>query len=144
MKTSARKHAALSAVAAVGIMIGVAVPAGAADAPCDSGYACGWDGTSYSSTFFGTAHTKTRWSLQGFANKAESAAANGASCTQTRFYKSWNIITNDVYGDYFTLYSRTLLGYNYQDPNLSNGAGFDSAGEGSYSNTIEATWFVGC
>ncbi|WP_250442643.1 peptidase inhibitor family I36 protein [Actinotalea sp. C106] len=144
MKTRLGKRAAAAAALALGLAVGIGSPASAAVAPCPSGYACGWDSTSYSGTYFASALNKTNWGRQGFGNRAESAAANGASCQFTRFYKSWNIVTNDVYGDYFTLYSRQLLGSNYQDPNLSNGAGYDSAGEGSYANTLEAHWFTGC
>lgn len=48
-----------------------------------------------------------------------------------------------MYGDYFTLFSYQILGYNYQDADLRDGGGTVD-GAGNWNDTIEATWFVDC
>lgn len=131
----------LLALATVG---GVAQSASAATAP--SGYACGYDlnqGWSAGGDYYCTQKNMSNWWGTGMNNRSSSAAANGASCKYTRYYKSWDFTTDSVYGSYFTLYSEQLMGSNYRDPDLSNGAGFDGAGQ-NFNNTIEGTWFTGC
>ncbi len=122
-------------------MILPALPASAGTENCSRGYACGWDSLTYEGTSFGSTYTEGWWSP--FLNRASSVAANGTTCKSTRFYKSWNHMTGHVYGDYFTLHSKTLVGSNFRDPDLRNGAG-DRTGETGWDNTIEATKFVLC
>ncbi len=137
-----RARLALGVLLLAGLSVTGAGVAQASDGLCASGYACGYDGYSYGDPYYGTSYTERNWNLASFGNVAGSVSANGASCKYTRYYKSWNYITNHVYGDYFTMYSRQLMGYNYRDPNLTNGAGYD--GTGNWDNTIEGTLFTGC
>jgi hypothetical protein len=113
--------------------------AGAATAP--SGYMCGYDGQTYAGSNYCLANDTVHWTA--FANKASSAAANGANCEYSRYWSGWNIITGEPEHDYFTLYSEQMTHRNYRDPNLSNGAGFDGAGT-NFNNTIEASQFLMC
>jgi len=92
---------------------------------------------------FGTAQNLSNWKNQSFANRADSVSVNGAQCKYTVFYRTWHIWDSRPIGKAFTLYSRQLMGMNYRDPNLSNGAGFDSNGS-DVRNDIEATEFTGC
>lgn len=111
------------------------------DGNCWSGYACGYEHPDFTGRAYGTAKSTTRWAEAGFANIATGASANGARCKATRFYKSWNYTTNNVYGDYFTLQSQQLVGSNWKDGDLRNDAGGTS---GDWNDTVEASRFVLC
>ena len=132
-----------AAVLATGLAIPLATASDAGDGLCDSGFACGYDSTSYDGAVFGTAKNLSDWGTQGFANRAESVSVNGAECKYTVFYRTWHWWDSRPIGKAFTLYSRQLMKKNYRDPNLSNGAGYDSDGS-SVNNDVEATEFTGC
>ncbi|MBI9115721.1 peptidase inhibitor family I36 protein [Sanguibacter suaedae] len=114
--------------------------ASAATGDCASGYACVWEHPQFGGRYFGTAKSKA--ALTSLINVASSAAANGASCRYTRFYDD-RTLNNEPSGSYFTLYSKQLMGSNYRDPDLRNGAGLDGAGR-NFDDTIEGVWFTGC
>ncbi len=133
----------LTGVLGAGMIVPLASVATAGDGLCDSGFACGYDSTSYNGAMFGTAQNLSDWKNQGFGNRADSVSANGAQCRYTVYYRTWHWWDSRPIGKAFTLYSRQLEGRNYRDPNLSNGAGYDSDGS-DVRNDIEATEFTGC
>lgn len=138
----------LTRLVVVGVLaIGITAPlAGAAQAGtglCNSGFACGYDKTNYDGDMYGTAKNSYDWKLVGFANRADSVSVNGASCKYTDFYDTWHWWDTAPIGKLFTLYSRQLMGSNYRDPNLANGAGYNSSGK-DIRNRIDATVFWGC
>lgn len=109
---------------------------------CGSGYACGYEHLSFDGGMFGSAMSEFNWGSVGFGNTATSVSANGGSCKYTRYYVSWDPIFGKPSGTYFTLNSRQLVGTNYRDPDLRNGAG-DKPGI-NFNDDIEATKFTGC
>ncbi|WP_338022247.1 peptidase inhibitor family I36 protein [Arcanobacterium pluranimalium] len=113
--------------------------ANAGNANCQLGASCLWTYNDYNGGFaYNEDHSSPVYS--GIDNRANSVVANGASCSITLFYDSRFV--NE--GPYFYLFSRTLMGYNYQDPNLSNGAGYgDYAGQ-NWSNRISRITYGGC
>lgn len=120
----------------LGASLGLATTASAA-VECSSGYACIWEHDSYSGQYHFRSVTSGDYTT--LSNAASSAGANGTECARTRFYD----LAGHTSGDYFTLYSATQVGTNYQDPNLTNGVGFDGAGE-NWDNRVSSHLFVGC
>lgn len=128
---------------ALGFALPVATAAQAGDGLCASGYACGYDSISYDGAAMGTQKGSSNWANNGFSDRADSASTNGAACKYTDFYDTWGLLDSVPSGMLFTLYSRQKVGSNYRDPNLSNGAGFNSAGT-DIRNRIGASVFWGC
>lgn len=114
----------------------VSIPAQAAG-DCKSGYACIWEHDSYSGRSYGGSVAGPVAST--INNMASSASANGARCTTARYYDSGS--TNS--GSYFDLYSRQLMGYNYRDPNLTNGAGYGPYATQNWDNRVSRIIFLG-
>lgn len=99
--------------------LSLAAPAAQADSGCASGWACVWNRYSYTGAWAANDRDgalRITSDKAGVAKtKSASAWANGKNCYQTYFY--------DSAGQYFILDSEQVRGYNYRDPNLSNGAG---------------------
>ncbi len=132
---------ALVGVIAVGTLgVGASV-ASAADSNCPLGAACAFDGYAYSGPTVVTAYNNTNLWGTSYNDDASSAAANGRNCKYSRFYADTTYSSGGS-GPYFTLYSKYKLGYNYQDPDLSNGAGYN--GSGNWDNRVSAIEFAGC
>jgi hypothetical protein len=125
-----------------------AAPASAVSSP-DVGYACVWVGhsgwksgakascgsgkpTPDNTEYYGSFTIKTN----------DSAWANGKSCFYTRFGISTVIPEDVTTKGTFTLYSQYKAGYNYRDPDLTNGAGFDSTE--SFTDRVRSFRFNGC
>ena len=73
-------------------------------------------------------------------NKSKSAAANGASCSATYFYDFYRGRT----GSYFILNSKTRIGTNFRDPDLSNGAGIGKYRYQNWENRVSNITFSDC
>lgn len=72
-------------------------------------------------------------------NNSESIAANGGTCGLTRFFDE----DRGPFGKYIYLFSQTLAGYNYRDPNLYNGAGYGAYSHENWANRIGWVEFGG-
>lgn len=71
-------------------------------------------------------------------NQGKSAAANGATCKKTRFYDyTWG---NS--GSFFILHSESIVGTNYRDPDLSNGAGVGDYAHENWENRVSRITYV--
>jgi hypothetical protein len=123
----------LAALTAVGLTTGLAGVANAAE--CGAGYTCIWQNNDYAGSYNWRSYTSGNFSL---SNAASSAGANGQSCTWSRFYDGVG-----QSGGWFTLYSATRVGSNYQDPYLANGVGYDGAGV-NWDNRVSSYLFLNC
>ncbi|MCU9995435.1 peptidase inhibitor family I36 protein [Mobiluncus mulieris] len=104
---------------------------------CPVGYACIWQNKHYNGRYwFQSNHEQV--TPDGMNNKASSAAANGSKCRITRFYDS-----PSPSGAFFILDSQQH-GRNYQDPNLSNGAGYGKNWIENWENRISYILFDKC
>ncbi|NMW64407.1 peptidase inhibitor family I36 protein [Mobiluncus mulieris] len=104
---------------------------------CPVGYACIWQNKHYNGRYwFQSNHEQV--TPDGMNNKASSAAANGSKCRITRFYDS-----PSPSGAFFMLDSQQH-GRNYQDPNLSNGAGYGKNWTQNWENRISYILFDKC
>lgn len=136
-------------IALVGIMVagfvGAAAPvasAAAGDGLCNLGYNCIYQDLSYQGGVLGS--KKASKSLRGnvtWNDKATSVSANGASCRYSNFYENAQGRAGAPSGDAFQIYSRSLMGYNYRDPDLRNGAGNRT---GNWDDRISGFTFSGC
>ncbi|WP_448062439.1 peptidase inhibitor family I36 protein [Cellulomonas hominis] len=124
------------------LLLGLGVaPAQAGTGLCDSGYACVYQDLSYDGGLYGSAQNTTSfWGNLKWNDKATSASVNGAGCRSTRFHEHAD---SRPYGAYFTLNSRQLVGSNYRDPDLRNGAGYDGTGV-NWNDRISGFQFVDC
>jgi hypothetical protein len=132
----------VSGIAALAASVVLASPASAGAGLCNSGYVCGYDLTNYDGRLFGTAQSSSNWHLQGAADMATSVSVNGASCRYAVFYTDWNAVSNTASGTTFQLNSRQLVGTDYRDANLANGAGNRLGVD--LSNKVSWTKFTGC
>ena len=113
---------------------------------CALGSACAWKDASYEGGLHRTEINISLYWDVWFNDVTTSVAANGRSCNYTRFYADTYLTVrgNDAgSGNWFTLYSKTRMGQNYQDPNLTNGAGFDGTGT-DWNDKVSAITFTGC
>ncbi|WP_255432498.1 peptidase inhibitor family I36 protein [Cellulomonas sp. SLBN-39] len=111
----------------------------AAQAVCDAGHMCIYVNNDYSGTMRGFSNSKLSWGGFGLDDKASSASANGTSCSKSYYYDN-----RDWTGDYFYLNSYTITGANYQDPNLSNGAGYGTWATNNANDKISSANFASC
>ncbi|QFU97940.1 hypothetical protein KDY119_01446 [Luteimicrobium xylanilyticum] len=135
------KKAVALAVAFVGMLlagIGAAVPAQAA-ADCNVGYTCLWMEDNSSGTYIGKSADYDSLVGTKLNDTASSAEANGGSCSSTYYYD-----TSTRSGAYFYLNSKSLVTANYQDPNLTNGAGKGTNAGENWDNRISSYKFSGC
>ncbi|WP_338022167.1 peptidase inhibitor family I36 protein [Arcanobacterium pluranimalium] len=122
----------------------VAPIASAGTGNCKAGASCLWTQNDYNGGFaYNEDHSSPVYS--GINNRANSVVANGASCPVTAFYD----YRDGNSGSYFMLYSRTRIGSNYQDPNLSNGAGvgpeeYPEWASENWSNRISRVTYMHC
>jgi hypothetical protein len=137
------KKAVALVVAFTGMLlagIGAALPAQAATAgDCIKGHTCLWMEDSYEGTYIGKSASAA--SLVGTAlnDTASSAEANGGSCSTTYYYD-----TATESGQYFYLNSKTIVSANYEDPNLTNGAGKGTNASENWDNRISSYKFSNC
>ncbi|WP_164984152.1 peptidase inhibitor family I36 protein [Oerskovia turbata] len=124
------------------------VAAAQAATPCYSGTACLWQHSGYGGTKYSVSANWGSYYNTVMLNAASSAAANGAGCKKTRFYEDVNAGEDVTRPWYFQLYSQQRLGYNYQDPDLKNGAGIggwpSGPGGNGWNDTVEGWRFVEC
>lgn len=127
--------AAVLAVAGVG----AAGPASAAEIGiCTTGWACTFPYNNYEYT--NNYQQNYQYSISDFFvgdNWADSVMSYGRSC-RTSWYKNAN------YGGASFYMMRQADGYNYQDPNLSNGAGSGPYSGSNFSNSLTSLKFVDC
>lgn len=150
MKIVKRTAAAVTgAVLALGVGVALAPAANAEAGDCWSGYACLWQGPSFSSAKYGV--SLSRGTLRGLShnNNAESVSANGRSCAVTDFYAEETAGQN--YG--FMLASKQLqwvTGFPWKDASLANG--IDEASplapgsiySRNWANTVSSWSFSSC
>lgn len=131
-----------SVAAVVAVLSGFGASAAyAGDGLCNAGYMCIYKNEVYD-VVKGTAKSSMDLWGDGWNDIASSVSVNGTSCRYSIFYEHTS--GSYGYGETFTMYSRTLMGYNYRDPALSNGAGFDGVNEGSWDNRISYAQFSFC
>ena len=105
---------------------------------CPVGYACTWQNEHYNGRhWFQSNHEQV--TPDGMNNKASSAAANGSTCSITKFFDN-----TSPSGAYFYLHSAYLVGGNYQDPKLSNGAGKGPQAKQNWDKRISYIQFGEC
>lgn len=123
---------------------GVAAPtAFAGDGLCDRGYTCIYQDLNYDGGVLGSARSsKSLWGNLAWNDKATSVSANGGQCMFSNFYEHASQSNGTPYGDSFQMYSRVLVGYNYRDPDLRNGAG-NRTGQ-DWNDRISGFTFSGC
>ena len=123
----------------VGAVVGVATPATAVNTgDCPKGYWCAWWDIGYSNLL--GQRSETTWNMSPTANDQASAiAANGGFCKATRFYEHTN-----RGGKYIELYSQSLKGTNYKDPDLRNGAGISPYATENWNDRISSVMFTQC
>lgn len=127
------------AVAAMGALA-IAPAAQAGDGLCASGHMCIYVDLSYDGTMRGFSNNRLSWEGYALNNTATSTSANGGTCSRSYYWDAGNWS-----GDYFYLNSRTLVGSNYRDPDLRNGAGVGtwSAGHNA-DDKISSANFSSC
>ena len=129
----------LMAVLALGGTSFVAtIPAAeASDSSCPFGASCVWTGKGYTG-IKGRNYDNSSPVHESINNQGKSAAANGGSCWATKFYD----YTWASSGSYFVLYSKTIAKTNYQDPDLSNGAGVGDYAHENWENRVSRITYV--
>jgi len=135
-RKSLRFSVPLAAILCFGGMGIIGPAAQAGTGACTLGYACLWQNNDYNGTDYGKLYNGSVVSTMD--NKASSAASNGKTCSKTRFYDSSNGT-----GKYFELSSQYLVGSNYRDPNLSNGAGVGPYSGENWSDRVSYIAFSG-
>lgn len=136
-------------IALVGLMVagfvGAVAPgasAAAGDGLCDSGYNCIYKDLSYQGGVLGSKKiSKSLWGNFAWNDKATSVSANGASCRLSNFYENARASDGAPSGDSFQIYSRSLMGSNFRDPDLRNGAGNRTD---NWNDRISGFTFSGC
>lgn len=136
MRNTWKKMAVSVGIAALAV-VGLAAPASAAE-DCKVGYWCGWVDINYSGQVRGSSYNKYAAEGAWINNKMSSASANGKSCWYTYFYDA-----GDWTGAHYTLYSKTGMGYNFKDPDLRNGAGFDGSNT-NWNDRVSSVQFGYC
>lgn len=131
----------LVALIATGFVLAWSAPAQAGTENCSTGWSCVWEHKVYEGKV--GAVTLNKNVVPYVSNMGSSAAANGQTCRSTRFYETWSVWNQNVSGSYFTLDSKVLVGSNYRDPNLSNGAGYDGVGQ-NWEDRVSGIWHVKC
>ncbi|TBW20871.1 hypothetical protein EZJ44_08055 [Arcanobacterium bovis] len=132
--------ASIAAVTLAATSLVVAAPiASAGTGACPLGASCVWIHYNYDG-IAGENYSHSSPVHASRDNNTKSAAANGKSCYATHFYDyRWG---NS--GSYFTLYSKYMKGSNYQDPNLSNGAGVGPYANENWADRISRVTYDGC
>ncbi|WP_149205101.1 hypothetical protein [Actinotalea subterranea] len=138
MRTRMVHRIVTSLAIAATVAVGFAVPAAAAPGVCSNGWACRFPYNDYD---LGNLYQQNnQYSDADFAiadNWADSVISQGNSC-RTSWYKDAN------YGGASFYLHRVVDGYNYQDPNLSNGAGQGPYSGSNFSNNLTSLKFVDC
>lgn len=140
-----RKKTRLLAVGILlaGMMGATMQSAAAGDGLCDLGFSCIYKDLSYNGGVLGSAQSsKSLWGNLSWNDQATSLSANGQTCKYTNYYEHASDTNGAPYGDAITMYSRTLMGTNYRDPDLRNGAG-NRAGE-PWNDRISGFTHWGC
>ncbi|WP_231957959.1 peptidase inhibitor family I36 protein [Arcanobacterium haemolyticum] len=139
MMKSRKVLGSLMAVLALGGTSFVAtIPAAeASDSSCPVGASCVWTGKGYTG-IKGRNYDHSSPVHESINNQGKSAAANGATCKKTRFYDyTWG---NS--GSFFILHSESIVGTNYRDPDLSNGAGVGDYAHENWENRVSRITYV--
>lgn len=129
----------LSLAALMGASV-LGVPNANAAANCGTGYACIWQDNNYTGQHYWKQVRQAQAVPSTINNMASSAAANGGTFPCTYFYD----FAYQNSGSFFVLWSRTLKATNYQDPNLSNGAGFQANYNENWDNRVSRIVFGAC
>jgi peptidase inhibitor family I36 len=118
-----------SRVVAVGLLLAgmmgaTAQSASAGDGLCDLSFSCIYQDLNYDGGVLGSAmSSKSLWGNLKWNDKATSLSANGQQCKYTNYFEHASNTNGAPYGDAIQMFSRSLMGTNYRDPDLQNGAG---------------------
>lgn len=112
---------------------------------CQNGQACVWRDGSYSGKFRGMTlgannYTGITWSDGSLSVAQASSVRNQGNNCDIRFYKGINQTGDNMYFD------RVVEGFNYQDPNLTNGGG-SALGRNytsNFDNSIRSHGWTNC
>lgn len=127
---------AVLALGATGFVATIPV-AEAVGSNCPPSASCVWTG-SYYTQIRGENYDNSSPVHPSINNRGNSAAANGASCWATRFYDN----TWASSGSYFTLYSERIVGTNYRDSSLGDGAGTGPYAHENWANRISRITYI--
>ena len=134
------RRGAAAAVLAMGAGVSVAPAAQAAAGDCPAGFMCIYVDINYQGTWRGFSNNRLSWEEFWLNNRTSSVSANGKSCSRSYYWDN-----GDWTGDFFYLNSQTLVGYNYRDPDLRNGAGVGTWSAGNNANDkISSANFSSC
>jgi hypothetical protein len=113
----------------IGMSIGLAPVANASTSQCTSGNACMWGENDYTGCF--VQYTNNTAGFGNWATCAANANDGANSVRNSGNYSSAVFWADSGYTGSAIMFNRVGLGYNYQDPNLSNGGGVTYSGAGA-------------